>query len=145
MQSKDNISILTQILSHLPTLNEKCANLRAKWIQARETASPEDFDGYKSVNMVGTHEEVMDHYPPQVIIGQPIEEIECYVEEQDMVTVRMFKVTSEYMYGNPTGKYNLSLPEKKLRNHMNFREREKSYSEWKKSLQTGTATEFKDD
>lgn len=94
--------------------------------------------------MVGTHDEVMDHYPPQFIVGQPIEEIECYVEEQDLVTVRVFKVTCEYMYGNPTGKYNLSLPEKKLRNHLNFREREKSYSEYKKSSQTGTATENKD-
>lgn len=87
----------------------------------------------------------MDHYPPQFIVGQPIEEIECYVEESDLVTVRIFKVTCEYMYGNPTGKYNLSLPEKKLRNHLNFKEREKSYSEWKKAQQTGQATEFKDD
>lgn len=95
--------------------------------------------------MVGTNEEVMDHYPPQYIVGQPIEEIECYVEEQDLITVRMFKITCEYMYGNPTGKYNLSLPEKKLRSHLNFREREKSYSEWKKSNQTGEAPELKND
>lgn len=106
-------------------------------MQARQNAKPTDFDGYKSVNMVGSNEEVLDHYPPQFIVGQPVEEVECYVEEHELVTVRLFKMTCEYIYGNPTGKFNLSLPEKKLRSHLNFREREKNYAEWKKAQNSG--------
>lgn len=95
--------------------------------------------------MAGTNEEVIDHYPPQYIVGQPIEEVECYVEEDDLVTVRLFKVTCEYMYSNPTGKFNLSLPEKKLRNTLQFnsREREKSYAQWKRDQSSGKVNEFR--
>ena len=50
------------------------------------------------------------------------------VIDNEMATVRMYKVEVEYMYSNPTGLYNLSLPEKKLRNYLNFRAREKNYA-----------------
>ena len=59
--------------------------------------------------------------------------------------MRLFKITCEYMYGNPTGKFNLSLPEKKLRNNLNFREREKSYADFKKGQMSGQVTEFRND
>lgn len=62
--------------------------------------------------------------------------------ENDYVTVRMTKMDIEYMYGNPTGRFNLSLPEKKVRNHLNFRKRETSYAEWKRAQASGTAEEF---
>lgn len=93
--------------------------------------------------MVGENEEVMDHYPPQYIIGQPVEELttECYVEETELVTVKMYKLTAEYIWSNPTGKYNLSIPDKKLRNHLNFKAREQSYVQWKKSQSPDEADE----
>jgi len=80
--------------------------------------------------MVGTNPEVIDHYPPQYIIGQPITEARDPVQtiETDTVTVRLFKLDVEYMYGNPTGLYNLSLPEKKLRNHLDWKSQEKTYA-----------------
>lgn len=95
--------------------------------------------------MVGDNDEVVDHWPPQYIINQPVEEMstEVFVEENDLVTVRMFKVSAEWMYSNPTGLYNLSLPEKKLRSHLNFRAPERHYGEWKKSQSTGVAAEFR--
>ena len=49
------------------------------------------------------------------------------------------------MYGNPTGKFNLSLPEKKLRNNLNFREREKSYADYKRGQMSGQVNEFRND
>ena len=58
---------------------------------------------------------------------------ECYVEETDLVTVRMYKITAEYIWSNPTGEFNLSLPEKTIKSVVNFRARERSYVEWKKS------------
>ena len=97
--------------------------------------------------MVGTNDEVMDHWPPQYIINQPVEEMstEVFVEESDLVTVRMFKLSAEWMYSNPTGLYNLSLPEKKLRNHLNFRAPERHYGEWKKAQSTGASAEFRNE
>lgn len=59
--------------------------------------------------------------------------------------MRLFKVTCEYMYGNPTGKFNLSLPEEKLRNNLNFREREKSYADYKRGQMSGQVNEFRND
>ena len=73
--------------------------------------------------MVGSNPEVLDHFPPQYIIGSPLNDPmePVAVEENDYVTVRMYKVEVEYMYGNPTGLYNLSLPEKRVRNQLDFR------------------------
>ena len=123
MQNKANIQILTQILTLLPEFRKKCSKFEARWKQAREAAASEDFAGYQSVSMVGSNPEVLDHFPPQYIIGQPINEagVPVVTVENELVTVRMSRVEVEYMYGNPTGLYNLSLPEKKLRNHLNFR------------------------
>jgi len=54
----------------------------------------------------------------------------------------MYLLTCEYMYSNPTGLYNLSLPDRKLRNHLNFRLKERNYMEWKKAQTGGVAAEF---
>jgi len=61
--------MLTQILSVLPTFKEKCADLEAKWMKAREEAPADAFEGYKNVSMANTNDEVIDHYPPQYIVG----------------------------------------------------------------------------
>lgn len=85
--------------------------------------------------MAGTNEEVIDHYPPQYIIGQPLSEghTEPVAQfENEAVFVRMFKIDVEYMYGNPTGHYNLSLPDRKLRNYLNFKAPERTYAQWKR-------------
>lgn len=71
--NKENIGILTQILTLLPTFKEKCAPYEALWKKAREDAPTDCFDGLKEVSMVGTNDEVLDHYPPIYIIGQPID------------------------------------------------------------------------
>ena len=113
-------------------------------MKAREEAPADAFEGYKTVSMVGTNEEVLDHYPPQFIVGQPLEDMtqEIYEEDIDDVTVKMYALTCEYMYSNPTGLYNLSLPDRKLRNHLNFRQKERTYVEWKNAQKSGTAAEF---
>ena len=56
----------------------------------------------------------------------------------------MHKVEVEYMYSNPTGLYNLSLPEKKLRNYTNYRAPEKTYAQWKRGLTSGVASDIQD-
>lgn len=139
--------MLTQILSLLPTLKDKCQAFETEWRLKREAATETDFEGYKSVSMAGTNDEVIDHYPPQYIIGPPVGNpmTTVDVQESDLVTVRLYKVEVEYMYGNPTGLYNLSMPEKAVRNHLNHRSRDKNYADWKRSLSTGMAAEFEND
>jgi hypothetical protein len=61
--------MLTQILAVLPTFKDKCAVLEAKWMKAREEAPADAFEGYKNVSMASTNVEVLDHYPPQYIVG----------------------------------------------------------------------------
>jgi hypothetical protein len=62
--------------------------------------------------MAPDHPEVLAHWPPAYILGQEVGEekvIDSY--EDDSIQVRLLEVESEYMYSNPTGMYNLSLPE----------------------------------
>jgi len=98
--------------------------------------------------MVGESDtEVIDHYPPQYIIGQAIRETSgeepVALEQTEHAIVSMHKVEVEYMYGNPTGLFNLSLPEMKLRNMINYRDPERTYAQWKRSQASGVATEFR--
>lgn len=135
---------MTQILSLLPTFKEKCAPYEAAWKQARSAAPADGFEGLKSVSMVGSNEEVLDHYPPLYIIGQPIDSMQNVIYEEDIddVSVKIIALTCEYMYSNPTGLYNLSLPDLKLRNHLNFKAKEQNYVQWKKSQSSGVAPEL---
>jgi len=65
-----------------------------------------------------SNEEVVAHWPPQYIIGSPVgEEVCLHVVEHELVTVRMMQTTCEYMFSNPTNKFNLSLTDKKLKLH----------------------------
>jgi hypothetical protein len=69
------------------------------------------FEGCDASWMAPTHPEVMDHWPPAYIIGAEVGEekvLDAY--EDDSIQVRLLEVECEYMYSNPTGMYNLSLP-----------------------------------
>lgn len=62
------------------------------------------------------HPDVSNHYPPQVIIGkQAGEERVILVEENESVIVRLIEVDCEWMFSNPTGIFNLSIPDKAFR------------------------------
>jgi hypothetical protein len=74
------------------------------------------FEGCDASWMAPTHSEVMDHWPPEYIIGPEINDekvIENY--EDDFVQVKLMEVQNEYMYSNPTGMFNLSLPNAGIR------------------------------
>jgi len=62
------------------------------------------------------HEDVINHFPPQLIIGKQVgEEKVILVEENENVIVRLVEVDCEWMYSNPTGLFNLSIPDKAYR------------------------------
>lgn len=76
------------------------------------------------------HEEVIKHYPPQYIVGKQVGEDGIVLEtfENQQVVVQLVEVNCEYIFSNPNGNFNLSLPEKLMRtkNYTNI-----SYGQYK--------------
>jgi hypothetical protein len=64
-------------------------------------------------------EEVIQHYPPQLIIGKQTGEDKEYLvcDEDPLVKVSLIEVACEYNYSNPTGWFNLSLPHIEVKTH----------------------------
>lgn len=90
-------------------------------------------------------EGVIEHFPPSYIIGAPIEEmnVELATAETDLVEARLLQVTCEWMYGNPTGQFNLSLPGLTKRNPNTFKQL--SYRQYRKNLQAGKPADEPED
>jgi hypothetical protein len=62
------------------------------------------------------HPEVIPHFPPQIIVGKQIGEDKVLMtEENESVIVRLVEIECEWMYSNPTGLFNLSVPDRALR------------------------------
>ena len=61
--------------------------------------------------------EIILHYPPQYVIGKQTndQERELARFENEHVLVTVQEVECEYMYSNPTGFFNTSLPDKMMR------------------------------
>lgn len=67
--------------------------------------------------MAFEHEDVIKHYPPQYIIGKQDGDDKVVNEnnENEFISVSLMEVQNEFMYSNPTGMFNLSVPERKMR------------------------------
>lgn len=65
---------------------------------------------------------VIRHCPPQLIIGEQTSSLKNEISsyEDDEVRVQLLEIECQYIYSNPTGVYNLSLPQKEFRD-ANFR------------------------
>jgi len=62
------------------------------------------------------HEEVIGHWPPRYIIGKTRgQPVETKVQGNGLVDVRLFEIECDWTYSNPTGLYNLSLPDKTVK------------------------------
>lgn len=63
---------------------------------------------------MGENPDVIWHFPPQVIVGKQVSEDKKLLAnfEDEYVEVRLEEIESEYMFGNPTCGFNLSLAEK---------------------------------
>lgn len=64
--------------------------------------------------MVGVNSDVIDHFPPQYIIGEQVKETEVreiLKVSDDNVEIRLLESQHEFAYSNPTGFFNLSKPD----------------------------------
>ena len=50
-------------------------------------------------------------------------------EETELATITIEEISCEYMYSNPEGRFNLSMPEKMWRNPVNYQQM--GYKSWK--------------
>lgn len=68
-------------------------------------------------NWMINHNEVIGHYPPQYIIGkQPKEDkTQMVVYEDEFCKIELLELENVWNYSNPTGIFNLSLPDKMMR------------------------------
>jgi hypothetical protein len=66
--------------------------------------------------MAGKHPDVAAHWPPRIIVGKMVgDPKELMKVEDENIEVRLLELECEYMYSNPTGKFNLSMPDAMIR------------------------------
>lgn len=65
------------------------------------------------------HNEVIEHFPPQLVIGkQTADDVDYLVVDEDpLVKVVLSEVACEYNYSNPTSLFNLSIPHVEIRSN----------------------------
>ena len=84
-------------------------------------SNPEDrYLGAKDNFWSYKNDEVIQHFPPQTIIGKQVDAtvVNIAMEEKDDVTVKLQEIKCEWKYSNPTGEFNLAATEKaQMRNH----------------------------
>ena len=90
--------------------------------------------------MAYSHEDVIAHFPPQLIVGNSSGEEKVILEqENEQVKVQLVEMTCDYMYSNPTGMFKLSIADKPIRlsNYTNntYEEHKQSQQAAKKALE----------
>lgn len=141
----DNVKILTIIESDLMIMERKLDKLVQEWKQMRDNATESDFEDYQQASLIGKDADVVDHYPPQYIVGTPVDEPEVILaqEIENVIRVSMVKMTCQYAYSNPTNLYNLTITDRKLKSKLGTRLT--SYAEWKKTQKKGTEKQDDDE
>ena len=112
---KNRLELLESILSMMPDF----LKMKEPWAaeeQAKLTGSVGEtsFIGYQSHALGSQVDEVIASYPPAYVVGPTVtdEANILLTKDTELATVTLEEVTAEYMYSNPQGIYNLTLPEK---------------------------------
>jgi len=113
---ENRMIVLVQAEQYLEKFQEICKRYEQEEKAALDAKSEDAFVGLRDTWMAWEHEDVVKHWPPQVIVGKQVgEERVILVEENESVAVRLVEVDCEWMFSNPTGLFNLSLPDKAYR------------------------------
>jgi hypothetical protein len=141
---ENRMTVLVQAEEFLAQYDEICRRFAEEEKAAFESKPENAFVGLSDTWMAYNHEDVIPHFPPQLIVGKQVgEERVIHEEENDSVIVRLVEVDCEWMYSNPTGLFNLSIPDKAFRTQnysvMSY-EQYKNY-QWKQKQQQLEQTE----
>jgi len=101
----------------MPDFDKKCSVLALEEKMKLDAIDVfENFTGIEVNSMAYRNAEVIPHFPPKYIVGRMVEQPnEILVERHELMSVKLREVTLEWMYSNPTGLFNLSVPEKAYR------------------------------
>jgi hypothetical protein len=110
------MSVLIQAEQLFEKFQEICKQFEDEEKAILDALPENSFVGLRDTWMAWEHEDVVRHWPPQVIVGKQVgEERVILVEENESVAVRLVEVDCEWMFSNPTGLFNLSIPDKAYR------------------------------
>mmetsp|Transcript_389 Transcript_389/g.526 ORF Transcript_389/g.526 Transcript_389/m.526 type:complete len:219 (-) Transcript_389:276-932(-) len=97
-----------------------------------EKAGEATFVGFADHTLLKDDSSVIASYPPTYLVGPIASEVEPKVlltKDTELATITIEEVTCEYMYSNPQGLFNLSLPDKMWRDPKTYRQL--GYTSWK--------------
>ena len=108
------LDLVMQVLGQRESLDAKLA----PWIQDQknklENMGEEEFAGFSKQSLHAQAPEVITSYPPAYLVGALDTEASRVVltQETEKVAVVLEEFPAEYMYSNPQGLFNLSVPDK---------------------------------
>jgi len=128
---RNRLENLEVILGMREKLDAKFAPMLEAQKKKLEALDDNSFQGYREMTLYPQVEEVIPSFPPAYIIGQISSDQPRVLasEDTDSAYVTVEEVSCEYMYSNPDGMFNLSVPEKMFRNQTNYQNQ--SYQSWK--------------
>ena len=119
---KSRLVMLDRILELRPQLEA----LFERWIEEQKSKlaqmGPEEFKGYTEQCLYPAVPDVITSYPPAYLVGPTTSDTPrvLMTQETELATITLEEVNCEYMYSNPQGLFNLSVPEKMWRNQVNY-------------------------
>mmetsp|Transcript_7041 Transcript_7041/g.9808 ORF Transcript_7041/g.9808 Transcript_7041/m.9808 type:complete len:323 (+) Transcript_7041:3325-4293(+) len=129
-------------------MKTKIEAMTLAWIEEQKTQLQDaaigesKFIGYREQSLHPAVEDVLPVYPPAYLVGAVSSSATPQViltEENELVSVSLEEVSVDYMYSNPEGLYNLSVPHMMWRNPATYVQM--SYQSWK-IMQMRTAGTF---
>jgi hypothetical protein len=117
---KNKYSLLTKALAHLDGLQPTLAEFESEQLALLDTCLAEGGVGFTDLagHWAGTKsEEVIKHFPPQLIVGKQVaDDRELHVDDSHpLVRVTIYELDCEHGYSAPTGMFNLQLPHVEVR------------------------------
>ena len=117
---KNKHDAILKALDHLKTFEDKwVSQYRQEECEGLERAKqdPTFVEDVQKDWLAYNHDEVIPHFPPQLIIGKQWQDETDFLvyDENPLVKVVITEVTCEYNYSNPTMYFNLSIPHVELK------------------------------
>lgn len=128
-QRKESCEKIVELKADLePKFNRWIAEQQAELDSAGENA----FAGFWDHSLHKDDSSVLVSYPPAYLVGPICPEVAPNVlltKDHELAKVAIEEVTCEYMYSNPQGLFNMSLPDKMWRDPKSYRQL--GYTSWK--------------
>jgi len=112
---RSKYELLGKAIAHLDALAPTFAAFEKEQLASLDMCLNGQGDAFTdlSEHWAGTkNEEVIKHWPPQLVVGKQVADDREYLvdDSNPLVRVEIFELDCEYAYSAPTGMFNLQLP-----------------------------------